>query len=236
MPEPPAEGAEEAFEPTETARPEAEDVPDGIDLPETGGEAYRKPPEEAPARRFDPGAAVRDIRRYLAQGGPVPSPTDEKEGESGNPDGIAMPDLEELPFSGFGLGEPVFESSDYDWSDYGRVVYTALRRAWLARLYATHESFDRWAWGQKDWILNHMAGLRFTIERSGEVARIRVLQESGCGPLDDSAVNALEEVVLPPLPSGFPRDQETVRMGFIAQGNIRFMRQHLEMLKRYGAF
>lgn len=230
--EEPAEPAPETREPVDAA-----EAPEGIDLPETGAEPYRSPSEEPPPRRFDPGTVVRDLRRYLAEGGRPPRPpSDETEGEAGNPDGIDMPDLEDLPFSGFGLGAPVFESSDYDWSDYGRVVYTAIRRAWFARLYATHESFDRWAWSEKDWFLKHAAGLRFVIERNGEVTSIRILQESGCGPLDDSAYNALEEVVLPPLPADFPRDRETVRMGFLAEGNIRHMRPYLENVKRAGGF
>ena len=171
-------------------RPEVVDQPEGIELPETGADSYRSPPDEEPSRRFETGAVIRDLQRYLARGGSPRAPSEETEGEAGNPEGIDMPDLQDLPYTDFGLGPPVFESTDYDWSDYGRVVYTAIRRAWFARLYATHESFDRWAWGTNEWFLKHLAGLRFVIERNGETTSIRVLQGSGCEPLDASARNA----------------------------------------------
>ena len=56
----------------------------------------------------------------------------------------------------------------------------------------------------------------FTIQRNGEVTGIILEGPSGCYPLDDSALDALREVILPPLPKDFPRDQETVHARFIA--------------------
>ena len=62
-----------------------------------------------------------------------------------------------------------------------------------------------------------------TDDGAAEVAR---------GPLWD----ALREVILPPLPPEFPRDQETVHARFIADGDVRTMRRFLAQLKRAGYF
>jgi hypothetical protein len=72
--------------------------------------------------------------------------------------------------------------------------------------------------------------------RSGEVVDIAIETPSGCYPLDDSATDALKEVVLPPLPSDFQRDQEIVHARFIAEGEIRTMKAYLQQLKSAGYF
>jgi TonB family protein len=78
--------------------------------------------------------------------------------------------------------------------------------------------------------------VRFTITSDGDVTNVALETSSGCVPLDDSAVNALIEVILPPLPDDFPREQETVHARFLADGNIQFMRSHLHALKQAGHF
>jgi len=65
---------------------------------------------------------------------------------------------------------------------------------------------------------------------------VAVEGQSGCLPLDDSAVDALREVVLPPLPQDFKRDKETVHGRFIAIGDIRQMRRTLEYYHATGMF
>jgi hypothetical protein len=216
--------------------PPVEDQPSGIDL-EGERDDYRDTTEAVPEPDLDLSKAVQDLRQYLAQGGELKPPKeDEEEGRSGNPDGIEMPDLQDLPMTGFGMGDMVFESGDYDWSEYGRVVYTAIRRAWFNRLYQTTNSFDRWAFGAGTWALNHWSGIRFTIQGNGQITGIEVQVPSGCEPLDASATDALQEVVLPPLPSDFPRASETVQFRFIAQGDVRGMRRVLAYYKYMGAF
>jgi hypothetical protein len=74
------------------------------------------------------------------------------------------------------------------------------------------------------------------IERNGQVTGITLEDGSGCEPLDASALDALAEVILPPLPDAFPRDRETVRGRFIAKGHVRQMRAHLSQLKALGLF
>lgn len=234
--EPPAE--EEVEEPPQEVEPveprDQEEIP-GVDLGGTRDEYREAEPAEPD---LDVSRAVQDLRRYLAEGGQLKPPreVDEEEGRSGDPDGIDMPDLQDLPMTGFGMGDMVFESGDYDWSEYGRVVYTAIRRAWFSRLYQTTNSFERWAFGSNVWMLEHRAQVRVTIQKNGQTTGIAVEIESGCGPLDASAADALREVVLPPLPSDFPRDSETIHFGFIATGDIRSMRRVLAYYKYMGAF
>ncbi len=59
---------------------------------------------------------------------------------------------------------------------------------------------------------------------------------SGCDPLDSSALDALSEVILPPLPADFPRDSETIRATFIARGDIMSMRDAFRYMKQIGYF
>jgi TonB family protein len=141
-----------------------------------------------------------------------------------------------LPSTGFSAGNLQFESGDYDWDVYGHQIYLAIWQAWHRRLHGTTESFERFAHERSDWLLDNSARIRFTILRSGQVVDVAVEDESGCPPLDDSAVDALREVVLPPLPTDFPRGSETVHGRFIATGDIRGMRRTLEYLKRAGYF
>ena len=55
------------------------------------------------------------------------------------------------------------------------------------------------------------------IEGDGEVTGITVEAVSGCPPLDDSAADALDEVILPRCPPTFPREREVVHARFIAR-------------------
>ena len=174
---------------------------------------------------------LRDFRRAISQPRPA-SPAGPKGGGSGK-GGVEMP---AVPQTGFGVGNLEFESRDFDWSDYGKAIYIAIWRAWHNRLYMTSSNFDRWAAARMNWSLEHTTGVRFVITRSGDVEDIVVETESGCIPLDASARDALDEVVLPPLPDDFPRDQERVHARFIATGDIRSMRNALAYMHSRGYF
>ena len=143
--------------------------------------------------------------------------------------------LPEAPATGFGFGNLRFESGDFDWKDYARVIYVAIWRAWHNRLYLTTEVFERWG-AQYGSLLEHSNRVVFTIERNGQVTGVALETPSGCVPLDESAQDALRQVVLPPLPREFPRSAETVHAQFIAEGDIRSMRRTLEYLKAAGYF
>jgi hypothetical protein len=147
--------------------------------------------------------------------------------------GITMPNL---PATGFGVGNLEFEGRDYDWENYGRQIHGIIWRAWHNRLLITASVFERWASENRSWLLDHQNAVRFTILKTGQVVDVAIETPSGCYPLDDSATDALKEVVLPPLPPDFQRDAETVHARFIAQGEIRVMKSFLQQMKNAGYF
>ena len=187
-----------------------------------------------------PPLAPRDLAgriRNFQQALPKPDLTPSNKGPKGGGQGEGGPlDLSKLPFVGYGIGNLQFESADYDWGDYGRAIYIAIWRAWHNRLWMTSGVFERWASEKQNWALDHRNVVRFTITKDGQVVDVAVETSSGCYPLDDSAADALREVVLPPLPQDFPRGEETVRARFIAEGDIRTMRRSLQSLKDRGYF
>lgn len=177
---------------------------------------------------LDLGRAVQDFGEKLERSRPTV--------RRGNaPDGTFVPDAGQFPTTGYGMGNLTFETRDFDWSDYARQIYIAIWRAWHRRLYETVDDFEKWAYAN-GWFLNHENRIRFVIERSGQVSGIVVEGASGCAPLDLSATQALAEVILPPLPSDFPKDREVVYARFVAEGRIQDMRAVLSTLRRYGLF
>jgi len=185
-------------------------------------------------RRLDVDRALREFGRVLAERPPTPrTPAAGSAGPSRN---LIVPDLSTVPSSGFGMGPLHFESGDYDWDDYGRQIYFAIWRAWHRRLWQTTDEFEKWAHREGNWQLNHQNQIAFTIERSGQVTAVRLEGASGSPPLDRSALDALAEVILPPLPSDFPREREVVHARFVAIGDVPSMRPHLGRLKALGAF
>jgi outer membrane biosynthesis protein TonB len=169
---------------------------------------------------------LQDFRRALEQ--PRPStPKGPKGGGSGS-GGVTMPNL---PATGFGVGNLQFESTDYDWGDYGREIHGIIWREWHRRLLATSSVFERWGFEHHINMLDHENRVRFTILRSGQVVDVGVETASGCFPLDASATDALKQVVLPPLPSDFTRESETVHARFIAEGQIQGMGTFLQQLR-----
>jgi hypothetical protein len=174
---------------------------------------------------------LRDFRRAVEE--PKPStPKGPKGGGTGR-GGVTMP---ELPPTGFGVGNLEFEGRDYDWESYGRQIHGIIWRAWHNRLLVTSSVFERWAAEHRVLLLDHRNAVRFTILKSGKVVDVAIEAPSGCYPLDDSATDALKEVVLPPLPDDFQRDSETVHARFIAEGEIRGMGIFLQRMKDAGYF
>ncbi len=243
---PPTPPAERMAQATERAAPAAEAPGAVFELPDSERadplrerETSRPPerPDEPPPERrreLDIGRALQEFDQALARARDNAPPGPANPG--GTPQHVFVPDFSALPTTGYGVGNLEFESRDYDWSDYGRQIYIAIWRAWHNRLYLTTDEFERWAYRNQSWMLEHANRINFTIQRNGEVTAISVVTPSGCAPLDLSATDALEEVVLPPLPADFPRDRETVRAAFIAQGDIQGMRRFLSWAKRRGLF
>ncbi len=175
-------------------------------------------------------AKLRDFQRSLGDKG-LEAPRAPRGG------GLALGglDLRNLPQTGFGIGNLEFESRDYDWTDYGRQIYWIIWRAWHNRLYLTTDVFEGWA-STNGWLLDHRSRIRFTLQASGDITDVFLETPSGCTPLDQSAIDALNEAVLPPLPKDFPRGQETIHARFIAEGDIQNLRATLVYLKRLGWF
>lgn len=152
------------------------------------------------------------------------------------PSNVFVPDVSAVENTGYGLGNLVFESTDYDWEDYGRQIYWAIWQAWHNRIYATTDEFELWGRQNGTTILEDELQIRFTIIASGEVVGITLEVPSACHPLDLSAADALAEVILPPLPAEFPRTQETVHARFVAFADLPQMRRYLRAMKEHGIF
>jgi TonB family protein len=209
---------------------------------EQGGPLSRPTPGMPDAQPTDASSSVldepkdlqgrlRDFRRAVEEPKPV-TPKGPKGGGTGR-GGVTMP---ELPPTGFGVGNLEFEGRDYDWESYGRQIHGIIWRAWHNRLLITSSVFERWAAEHRVSLLDHRNAVRFTILKSGKVVDVAIETSSGCYPLDDSATDALKEVVLPPLPDDFQRDSETVHARFIAEGEIRGMGVFLQRMKDAGYF
>jgi TonB family protein len=234
--EPPVPGLA-APEPEPQPQPETSDEPPAA--PEERPQSvHAPPPRSADAQAIPPPA--RDMERALREFRRTQDSRPDEAGRPPVPGGLDwsrfVPDPAELPLSGAPFYTLEFESRDFDWSDYARQIYFAILRAWYERLYRTTADFERWAHGSGDWWLDHRARIRFVIEGSGDVTGIRLEAGSGCEPLDRSALDALDEVVLPPLPPDFPRGQEAVHATFLARIEVSVMRQQLGGLKRAGYF
>jgi hypothetical protein len=200
-------------------------APDGSD---------RTAPDDVASTRDEPKdilGRLRDFKRAVEA--PKPSAPRGPEGGGRGSGGVTMPDL---PATGFGVGNLEFEGRDYDWENYGRQIHGIIWRAWHNRLLITSSVFERWAAENRMWMLDRRNGVRFTILKTGQIVDVAIETPSGCYPLDDSATDALKEVVLPPLPSDFQRDRETVHARFIAEGEIRAMKAFLQQMKDAGFF
>jgi len=225
--------------PEEVAPEEPMEAPieEPIEQPDTDPQPLEEsgqPSDPSAARtqpNIDVNQALRDYGRRLSQRPPSPTPSN-----SDSPRNVIVPDFSQIPSTGFGMGNLTFESADYDWTDYGRQIYMAIWRAWHNRLWMSTDAFEKWSYESGESYLNNQTQVGFVIERNGQVTGIVQEGASGCLPLDESALDALAEVILPPLPVDFPRDREVVHARFIAIGEVRAMRQSLSRLKRAGMF
>ncbi|MEW5807536.1 MAG: TonB C-terminal domain-containing protein [Acidobacteriota bacterium] len=129
-----------------------------------------------------------------------------------------------------------FETKDFNWTDYASAIYIAIWRSWHNRLYLTLGNFERWSIENNSPGINSVTGVTFVIERNGNISEIALLYSSSIEPLDASAIDALKEAILPPLPSHFPKERERVTARFIAETSIKAMRYWLPIYKYYGYF
>jgi outer membrane biosynthesis protein TonB len=224
---------EEPAEAQQEAETEIPEFPTETDAPyRADPDAERSTTGSRQDEQLDLGQAIRDFSDAVARARASNPPSS----GGGSPRNVFVPDPGDVPTTGFGVGNLMFESRDYDWTEYARSIYWEIWKAWHRRLYHTTYDFERWGHEVNSFQLNHQVQVRFVIEASGQVTEISIEGYSGCPPLDASATDALAEVVLQPLPADFPRDREVVHARFIAIGHIMGMRQTLRWLRYNGYF
>jgi len=223
---------------------EAPDEASGIDVPTDEGSDRRQgveavpPPPAAtvrPSETLDVTQALQSFRRDVARAR-ANQPRPQRPPGTGTHENVFVPDPADLPAAGAPFHFLEHESTDFDFSDYDRQIYFAILKAWYNRIYATTADFEKWGHETRQWFLDHQAGVRFVIERRGDVTSLRLVAGSGVGALDNSAMDALAEVILPPLPAEFPRDQEAIRATFLMKGDILMLRPYFSAYKRAGVF
>ena len=101
-------------------------------------------------------------------------------------------------------GTMSFDTKDYPWGDYDRLIYVRIGNSWRERLPLAFREGIR-----------GYACLYFTIERDGTVSRIVTVKPSRIPPFTRAAEDAIRAgSPLPPLPNGFPNDREGVTFCF----------------------
>ena len=97
-----------------------------------------------------------------------------------------------------------FESQWYDWGDYAQSMVNKIRINWYSNMPQLIQT------GMKG-----VVTIRFTIQRSGAITDIVILESSGRPPYDFAAKKAIElSSPLNPLPADFPNSTERVTCMF----------------------
>lgn len=97
-----------------------------------------------------------------------------------------------------------FESQWYPWGDYSDHMIRRIRQHWHANMPQILRTG-----------IKGVATIRFTIERSGRISDITILESSGVPPYDFAAKKAIElSSPLKPLPADFPGASERVTARF----------------------
>jgi TonB family protein len=136
-------------------------------------------------------SAIKDVARNSPPGGGGRGLDMGEPGSGGDP-GLA----EAGPLS--------FETQWYDWGDYASSMVSQIRYHWYANMPQIIRT------GMKG-----VVTIRFTIQRSGQITNIEILQSSGVPPYDFAAKKAIELASpLKPLPQDFPNPNERVTCMF----------------------
>ncbi|HEX7155010.1 MAG TPA: TonB family protein [Thermoanaerobaculia bacterium] len=97
-----------------------------------------------------------------------------------------------------------FETQWYDWGDYANSMVSQIRYHWYQNMPQIIRT------GMKG-----VVTIRFTIQRSGQITNIELLQSSGVPPYDFAARKAIQLASpLKPLPADFPNPTERVTCMF----------------------
>lgn len=168
-------------------------------------------------------------------GGSLPQPQQGRGGREGAPGtGVDF----NIGKGGGMFGDIQFESGDYNWSDYSSKAYWAIYRAWLRELYNRVPRFERDQAYLKLPMVEGEVQVRFTLTRPNGVEEIEILSPSVYPALNEGSTAALRRVVMPPLPSDFPRDRERVIFRFVVSGfhSARELQYQLEWSRDRGEF
>lgn len=212
---------------------EGEQTPSRRPSDTTEGGADRTPPENMPqgpegefGRRGWPNEPVR------------PQPEGPGRGRAGRPGAPGSGADFNVGMGGGYFGDVMFESGDYNWSDYSTKVYFAVFRAWLREMDGRIPRFERDQALRSLPNLDGEVAIRFVLHRNGEVDQLEILRESPVPSLDEASSAALKRAVLPALPSDFPRDQERVTFLFRLVGfeSARQLQMQLEYSHARGDF
>jgi TonB family protein len=106
---------------------------------------------------------------------------------------------------GFAESGPIsFETEWFEWGDYADAMIRKIRRNWYANMPEIIKM------GMKG-----VVTIRYTIQRSGQITGVEILNSSGVPPFDYAAKKAIEiSSPLNPLPSNFPGQSERVTAQF----------------------
>jgi len=147
------------------------------------------PPSQKASAAVDWRSAIKEVGKVASLGG---SQQNLDLGNQGGEKGFA----ENGPLS--------FETQWYDWGAYAQSMVSRIRVNWYANM--------------PDLIRAGMKGvvtIRFTIQRSGAITDIQILNGSGIPPYDFAAKKAIElSSPLNPLPGDFPKNTERVTCMF----------------------
>ena len=182
-------------------------------------------PPPASRRTLDDGLNL--FRERLRRGAATRKPTS-------NTRNRFVPNVGDLPVQGSPYGILEFSSRDYDWSDYSRQIYERILKAWYRRIEQSTNEFERWGRERQAYDVDDSTRVDFTIQSDGDITDIYVITPSSCQPLDLSATDGLEEVLLPPLPDDFPRSSEEVKATFIMQVPVFELRRIFRYLRQIG--
>jgi len=242
-------GAGEMLGPEESSGPKGEGMKGGEDgalapSESPGGSApFENRPAPEPTPPSGPPESWPGGTRPRAEWNPFPDrrsigPDRPGAGGPGRPGAPGTGDDYDVGVGGGFYGDLQFESGDFDWSDYSRKVYFAVRRAWLRELYARVPRFgrDQTLLGLRD--LDGEVVIQFILARDGSVQELEIVRPSPMPSLDDGSSAALRRAVLPPLPDDFPRDRERVAFLFRLSGfeSSHQLQRQLEYSQSRGEF
>jgi TonB family protein len=150
-----------------------------------GSVAQASAASPAAPRGIDWNSAIQEVGKIASLGG----------------EGVGSPGGE----AGFAESGPIsFETQWFAWGDYADHMVTKIRRHW----YDNMPGLIRMG-------MKGVVTIQFTIQRSGEITDIRVVNSSEIPPFDFAAKKAIELASpLRPLPDDFPKASERVTAQF----------------------